>query len=251
MLSSASSVIVNSQSVAADIRQFYPNAKAAVFALPFGPAPAPEWFSVDAEFVRKKYAVSDAYFIICNQFWKHKDHLTAFHAFAEVAKESPQLSLICTGQTGDYRDPAYFPMLMQTVDALGLTGRVRVLGLIPKSDQIALLRGAIAVVQPTLFEGGPGGGAVYDAVSLGVPSLVSDIAVNREVNEPHVAFFQVGDAVSLAATMKTALNSPRPFLSPEVLMRKGHARRAACGAMLLRAIEVAGSGRRHSCATGV
>ena len=40
---------------------------------------------------------------------------------------------------------------------LGLEQRVRVLGLVPKRDQIEIMKKACAVLQPTRFEGGPGG----------------------------------------------------------------------------------------------
>ena len=72
--------------------------------------------------------------------------------------------------------------------------RIRILGLIPKYDQIQIMRGAVAVIQPTLFEGGPGGGAVYDAVSIGTPVILSDIPVNREVEAGRglIQFFRPG-----------------------------------------------------------
>lgn len=86
---------------------------------------------------------------------------------------------------------------------LGIDQKVRILGLIPKVDQIALMRGSLALIQPTLFEGGPGGGAVYDAVGLGVPCIVSDIDVNREIDEDAVCFFKTGDADDLFMAMNT------------------------------------------------
>ena len=63
----------------------------------------------------------------------------------------------------------------------GIKDRVQILGLIPKRDQIELLKHSCALIQPTLFEGGPGGGAVYEAFSLRVPAIVSDIPINREL----------------------------------------------------------------------
>ena len=53
------------------------------------------------------------------------------------------------------------------MDELGINDDVEIVGHIPKLDQIALLKNSIAVIQPTLFEGGPGGGSAYDAISLG------------------------------------------------------------------------------------
>jgi glycosyltransferase involved in cell wall biosynthesis len=62
----------------------------------------------------------------------------------------------------------------------------------------------VALVQPTLFEGTPGGLAVADAVSLGVPVIASDIPVNREISEGEVSYFKPGSVLDLAEKMELA-----------------------------------------------
>lgn len=238
-LSRASSVIVNARDVAADTERFCPGHAARVFPLPFGAAPAPHWFALDSGAMRSQYGIPGDYFIISSQFWKHKDHLTAFRAFADVVKGYPELSLVCTGSTEDHRDPAYFPGLLQSLESLGITRRVLILGLIPKDDQIALLKDAVAVIQPTLFEGGPGGGAVYDAVALGVRSIISDIPVNLEIAEELVSFFPAGDYSSLAGRLRAAVAAPHARSSTEKLIENGQKRRRLCGSRILEAIEFA------------
>ena len=237
MLQNANAVIVNARSVAADIERFYPEARARVFALPFGAAPHPAWLLPSAS-PAVKYGIQSPYFIICNQFWKHKDHATAFQAYARFAASHDGVELVCTGPTDDYRDAAYFAGLQRMLARDGLAQRVRILGLVPKGDQIALLKGSIALIQPTLFEGGPGGGAVYDALALGVCCLVSDIVVNRELVEPGVRFFPAGDAPALAAAMADAIRQactlPRDV---DALRDRGRARRAACGRQIVAALD--------------
>lgn len=238
MLANADAVVVNARDVAKDIDTYYPSHRARIYAMPFSPAPAADAFSVDIAEACCRYAVKGPYFIICNQFWKHKDHGTAFRAFAEVAKRHPMLKLVCTGACSDYRFPDHFGQLMQKATIDGVADRILVLGLIPKLDQIALMRGALALVQPTLFEGGPGGGAVYDAVSVGQRSLVSDIAVNTEIDEPGVTFFEAGNAASLAVHMEAALAQPKtPALDTSTLIDMGITRRRDCGQVLLQAVE--------------
>lgn len=239
MLQRAPSVIVNARAVESDIRRFIPGARSQVFALPFSAEPNPAWLELPPPPLQK-LGVDGPYFIVCNQFWQHKDHLTAFRAFAQAAAAHPTLHLVCTGETGDFRNNRYFADVMEQVRALGVEQRVHVLGLIPKHEQIALLRHAVALVQPTLSEGGPGGGAGFDAVSLGVPAILSDIPVNREIEEPGVSFFRAGDPASLAAQMHAALQAhpvDRPL--PAVLLERGHARRARCGQVLLQALDAA------------
>jgi glycosyltransferase involved in cell wall biosynthesis len=247
MLDSAKAVVVNAQDVANDVRRFYPDARAKLFSLPFSAAPGEDWFDQDAAATAGRYGVHGPYFIVCNQFWKHKDHGTAFKAFAALAKRQPEVSLVCTGATSDYRYPDHFDELMAYARSEGVADRVHVLGLIPKLDQVALIRGAVALVQPTLFEGGPGGGAVSDALSVGTPAIVSDLAVNREINEPGVSWFATSDPEALAARMEAALSGNGGARAGRAeLINRGRERRAAVGKRLLEALEFvrdAGSSR--------
>jgi len=235
MVDAAPAVVVNSRDTAAEARKLYPHAAARIHSLPFNASPRPEWF--DDAAASEESVVGGPYFIVSNQFWVHKDHATAFRAFARVAAGRPDLRLVCTGQTSDYRRPEYFGTLVELLESLGVRDRVIITGLVPKAEQIRLLRAAVAVVQPTLCEGGPGGGAVYDAVSLGVRSIISDIPINRELtDEPTVSFFAVGDAESLAAGMEQTLRgSPMPVAAEDLRVR-GRDRRTAAGRKILEVV---------------
>ena len=50
-----------------------------------------------------------------------------------------------------------------------------------KNAQLSLIYNSKALIQPSLFEGGPGGFSVYEAISFNKPILVSDIKVNKEI----------------------------------------------------------------------
>lgn len=239
MLNSADAVIVNARDVKRDIDHFFPKRRARVFTLPFSPSPGSEAFSVNPDDACRRYEIASSYFIVCNQFWKHKDHGTVFKAFALLAKRYPDISLVCTGPTTDHRFPGYFDELMQEAATDGIANSIHVLGLIPKLDQLALIRGAVALIQPTLFEGGPGGGAVYDAVAVGQPAIVSDIPVNTEIDDPLISFFQTGNATSLADSMSSSwirYNSRTKEPSHDELIARGIERRRACGEVLLQAV---------------
>lgn len=238
MLASASHVIVNAQAVADDIKRFNPEHRAEIVALPFSAAPNPKWLELEPADL-KKYGITCPYFIISNQFWQHKDHKTAWHALALVLRQYPDIQLVCTGETHDYRNPNHFSGLMELGEQLGITHRLLVLGLIPKDEQIRLVRSAIAMVQPSLFEGGPGGGAVFDAISLGVPCIVSDIPVNCELNESSVVFFEAGDFSSLAKKMFKVFEekTPETNLTSLKLTSLGLERRQRCGEILFKIIK--------------
>ena len=238
-------MIMNARSVSYDMARFTSKSPAALHAMPFAPNLNPEWLQDRLELLTP-YAIGGPYFIVCNQFWAHKDHATAFRALAEIAKRWPNISLICTGATDDYREPTYFGKLEAEVTKLGLRSRIRFLGHIPKRDQIELLKHALALVQPTLFEGGPGGGSTYEAVALGQRVILSDLPVNLEIDGGDVRFFKCGDHVALSKLMENVLSeAPAPRYHAALLARSS-ARLRRNGEAIWGAIRAAISTRKTS-----
>lgn len=223
LVASSDAMVMNARAVADDMRRFTPEPLPPLHVLPFCPALNADWLGDRPELL-STYAISGPYFIVCNQFWTHKDHLTAFRALAGIAKQYPNVSLVCTGDTTDGRDPTYFGKLQAEAAKLGLGSRLRLLGHVPKRNQIELLKKAVALIQPTLFEGGPGGGSTYEAVALGKRVLLSDLPVNREIDDGDVRFFPPGDHVSLSKLMLVALEDEPIRSTPEELVSKSNAR---------------------------
>ena len=216
-------IIVNSRDTARMTAELYGESRAKIHALPFCACPDPAWFREEA--TEPPWRPEAPYFMISNQFWIHKDHETAFRALALLPPRHRDVAIVCTGNTQDYRRPEHFSDLMSLVDRLGLSGRVHVMGMLPKKDQIRLMQRSVGVIQPTLCEGGPGGGATYDAVGLGVPAILSDIPINRELeDEREVCFFRAQDPESLSVAMTAALDQPFERDSTETLLARGQAR---------------------------
>lgn len=238
MVSEATDIIVNSESVKTDIENFYAGSDTKIHVLPFSPSPKESWMELSSQ-ISSEYGINKPYFLISNQFWIHKDHKTAFRAFREFLETSgSDYLLVCTGATHDFRFPGYFQSCLELLDELGVTGNVRFLGHVAKEVQIQVMRSAIAVIQPTLFEGGPGGGAAYDAFSMGVPLIVSNIKVNLEIEaSERVFFFEAGDALSLSSQLTEVANAKMKKLSNEELLRSAWKRKILCGTAFLGAAE--------------
>lgn len=225
MLLDADVVIVNSREAAADLDSFFPDGSAKIFALPFAPIlRSNDIYNIISQtpLAKKKYATGDKYLIISNQFWIHKDHSTAFKAFALAVEDNDLagFTLVCTGTQDDYRFPGYFTELQSLIASLHIKDRIIFTGYIDKLDQLALLNGAKILLQPTLFEGGPGGGAAYDSVALGTPSLLSNIKVNLEIDDPSVAFFDARDVQSLSSAISSRIRNEIHRPSVDELMKK-------------------------------
>lgn len=232
MLGSARHIIVNSQSVANDANNFFPAHTAKVHVLPFSPCPQQSWLESNLD-VRSKFGLVKPYYLVSNQFWKHKDHATVFRAYARYILAGGDALLVCTGGTKDYRFPEYYGELIELLNELRISDKVRILGHIPKIEQIALMKKARSVIQPTLFEGGPGGGASYDAISLGVPVIASDIPVNLEMNCGDVTFFRARDDQHLFEALVDRDQNRVSEMDVESLWLAGIRRRRHCGNVLV------------------
>lgn len=199
-LNNSKTLIVNSIDTKNDIEKFYPNHECKVFVLPFKPFLFNKIKEVDVE----KYKLPKHFYMISNQFWKHKSHITAFNALELLYNSGKKdLYIVCTGKMEDYRDDCYTRYLKEYIDNLNCKDNIIFLGFIPKQDQLCIIKKAEGMIQPTLFEGGPGGGSVYNALCLGVPCLVSSIDINREiVGYDNVFYFEPENALELADLMK-------------------------------------------------
>jgi glycosyltransferase involved in cell wall biosynthesis len=107
--------------------------------------------------------------------------------------------VIATGNTADYRRPAYFGELMQRRAEAGVESEFRCLGVVPYEDVAGLARGAVALLNPSLFEGWST--SVEEAKSLGKAILLSDIDVHREQAPERGVYFPPNDAGALADLM--------------------------------------------------
>lgn len=217
ILGNAQYVLTTSDSVKKDIEKYYPDAAYTVFATPFAPV-APEKY-IDSDSVSMdKYHLPSRYFVISNQFWAHKSHDTAFKAMEVLYERGERdVHLFCTGVLQDYRTDDYIRNLRELLNGLHCKKNIHILGYIPKMEQIELIKGACALIQPSLFEGDCGGCSVYLARSLCVPSILSDIPVNLEGKEDkYLYYFRAGDVVSLAEKMQESLALQRNW-SPQIV----------------------------------
>jgi glycosyltransferase involved in cell wall biosynthesis len=240
MLREAKAVVVNAHSVKSDIEHFYPEAPCKVFNLPISATPVESWFDAPDPELTNKYKLPAHYFMISNQFWIHKAHGTAFKALSIFTEMSGRqdIHIICTGIPYDFRHPGYFKELLADIARMGLKDRIHFLGYIPKKDQIDIMRGSIGVLQPTLFEGGPGGGAVYDAVAMGVPAVLSDIPVNKEIaGEGTLFYFKTGSAEDMASEMVKLINSDMRRPERNELLNRGMQRTRRYAETLLEAAQ--------------
>ena len=208
MVQQSKAIIVNAQAVKSDAIKFLNAPEDKIFALPFCPLYGQE--AVEGSIAH--FQLPSKFFLVSNQFWKHKDHGTVFRAlkaFYEL-KGNKEIHLVCTGQMMDYRFPGYTQELKQLIKELGIERQVHLLGYISKQEQVLLMQQCVAVIQATLFEGGPGGGVVYEALARNKKVVLSDIVVNKEIEDSRCTFFKAGDPTDLAVKLVQTENKEMP-----------------------------------------
>jgi hypothetical protein len=156
----------------------------------------PSIYARDSSAVIEKYGLPTRFVYAPGQFWLHKNHRRLFEALNLLNGKGIRPHVVLTGSTLEYRDPEYFPSLMQYVADVGLSNQVHYLGTVPRDDVFDLMRQSMCVVNPSRFEGW--GYAVDEAASIGKRILASNIAAHRDQAAPACDYFDPDDTEQLA-----------------------------------------------------
>lgn len=128
-----------------------------------------------------------------------KGQIFAVEAMPALLERRPNVLLVIAGRPGTQT-----PDLQEAVRRLQLEEHVRFLG--HRDDVTDVMAAADLFVFPSLFEGL--GGAVIEAMGLGLPVVASDIPVLREVLGEAGTFARPGDPDALADQLDQLLRNP-------------------------------------------
>ncbi|BDT73272.1 hypothetical protein os4_28200 [Comamonadaceae bacterium OS-4] len=193
---SATQVMLSSQDALRDCEHFFPSTRDKTAVLPFCVQLPSHAQAITADELRSQYQLPDRYFYLPNQLWKHKNHLAVIEALRILKQRYPNLVIVATGNPSDARNPAHPEAVLAKVQQYGLSSSFRFLGLVPYAHIMPLMRGAVAVVNPSLFEGWST--TVEEAKAMGVPLLLSNIGVHLEQATTDASFFDPSQPESIA-----------------------------------------------------
>ena len=128
--------------------------------------------------LRAKYNLPEKYFLVSNQFHKHKNHKVLLLSLVKLKKMGIRKHLVITGKFPSAADSPYLSELHSIIEDNKLQDQVSLLGVISRSDQLQIMRHSQAVLQPSLFEGWST--VIEDAKSLQVPVVASNLNINIE-----------------------------------------------------------------------
>ncbi len=205
MLRDAAITLVSSKAARADLVRFYAADPARLRVLSFVSQPRLARAAViGLDELTAKFGIPARYVHLPNQLWKHKNHALVVDAL----REAPEVTVVATGPREDYRHAGVYDELVARIRDAGVADRFLHLGLVSFPELISVMSHAVAVVNPSRFEGWST--TVEEAKSLGKRLLVSDLAVHREQAPARATFFGVDDLEALAAQLREAWASHDP-----------------------------------------
>jgi glycosyltransferase involved in cell wall biosynthesis len=169
------------------------------------------------EELQEKYGFKGNYFLVANQFWAHKNHRVVIEALHELRKGGCEIVVLATGGTHDHRQPQFFQTILELAKELNVEDCFKVLGVVPRQDLMGLMHDAVALINPSLFEGWSSG--VEEAKSLGKRIILSDISVHKEQDPLGALFFPPSDAHALADAMYKMISGVDPDRDQEMLIK--------------------------------
>ena len=167
----------------------------------------------------RRYDLKEGFLYLPNQFWAHKNHTVVLDALRSLHVEGWQGQVVMTGTAFDHRRNGVFKELQSQITALSTAGVAKFLGEVPRPDMIALMQSCKAVINPSLYEGWSS--TVEEALCLGSPLILSNIAIHKEQAGTSARYFDPHDQNELAHLIRSAEPvTTRTALSPEAQIRK-------------------------------
>ena len=153
MIKKKEPIVFSSVSAGKDFDRFFPGNQNIKKILPFVSINNLDYKNLSFFDLKAKFKITGSYYIVSNQFWRHKNHLTVLKAFLLFNKTNKGFQLLLTGKEYDHRDPNYTDELKEYIKANNLNEDVKFLGFIDRNEQLKLMSESIAIIQPSLFEG--------------------------------------------------------------------------------------------------
>ncbi len=137
------------------------------------------------------------YYICPNQFWAHKNQIIILQAIKHLGNCDLPFYVVFTGKMFDPRKPSYFiDNIKPLLDDDFVKNNVKMLGFVERDFQFNLLKNAIALIQPSRFEGWST--VIEDGMFFNLKIMASNLEVNKEQLGGKGIFFDVDDKIKLS-----------------------------------------------------
>ncbi|MCB0104079.1 MAG: glycosyltransferase family 4 protein [Anaerolineales bacterium] len=210
----ASFVITGSNTGKSEIEQFYQIPSERIKTLPH-PTPG---FALnasvsDAVDIFEKFSIPHDYLFYPAQFWAHKNHVNLLLALSALKNRNGLIvPVVFVGS-----DQGNLAHIRETIEQLGLSEQVKILGFVSHDELIALYRNAFALGYVTFF--GPDNLPPLEAFALGCPVIASDVSGAREQLDDAALFVNPTNPEEIADAILSLYNDPK--LRDDLIERGG------------------------------
>lgn len=194
-------LMLSSEDARVDSERFYPASRGRTVVVRFAVQP-PSMAQEHGPALLDRYGLPPRYLYLPNQFWKHKNHAVVIEALALLRQRGQRVVVAASGNPNDIRHAGHYRRLIERVRELGLEQDFRFLGLLPYADVVGLASQSHALINPSFFEGWST--TVEEAKALGVPLVLSGIAVHLEQAGAGALYFDPASPASAAEAMLQA-----------------------------------------------
>jgi glycosyltransferase involved in cell wall biosynthesis len=151
---------------------------------------------IDSDVLRR-LGIAPPYLLYVSQFHRYKNVLRLLEAFARLAANHSSLTLALVGAAAD---ADYWQEVEAAITRLNLRGRVVHISACPREQLIAMYRGALAFVQPSLAE--TCSFPLLEALALGVPAAVARMSALPEMAGEAAVYFDPYNIDEMAGAME-------------------------------------------------
>lgn len=207
LVQSGKKFILSSYSLLEELKNYYPTYANEVHVLRFASS-LPDFSTLSIEKLKNKYDINDPYFMSPNQFWEHKNQMVVLQAIRHFKFLYPSIKIkvIFTGSLDVNRGKGkYSETLLQFIRDHQLEQNIYFLGVLERKEQLTLMKNAIALIQPSFYEGWST--LVEEAKALNKYIILSDLKVHREQISKNVSFFDPNNFSELCRIMYSKIHS--------------------------------------------
>jgi glycosyltransferase involved in cell wall biosynthesis len=189
-------VVFSSYDALKDFERLYPSSVVERHVMQFA-VTHPDYNEVDFTELKRKYQLPDVYFFCPNQFWVHKNQKIVLAAIAKLKHQhNKKVAVVFSGKVYDTRNENYFTELEEYIRENEISDAVSFLGFIDRKDQLQIMKHALAVIQPSLFEGWST--VVEDVKAMNQNIIVSNLPVHYEQLGSNASYFDPKRSEELA-----------------------------------------------------
>lgn len=205
-------IYLSSQHALRDCEELFPASKGKLAVMQFCVFSEPLHFPEPLEKLRQAYSIPPKYFMVSNLLAPTKNLEVVIAALGILKKKGLSVPVVVSGDIHDYRNPGFKHSIFQRISAENVREEVIMLGLMPRMRQKQLLANALAIVQPSRFEGW--NTLVEEAKWMDKEIILSDIPVHLEQAPASATYFKDNDAADLASKLEAIFNSSKEM--PEI-----------------------------------